>query len=377
MSYLALHADADKAFLGKFWGGKVRDENGALRDTGVQEFVEELVRVLTSQGPIKLERPLEFINKTNGPAIKIYNDGPQVDWMGVRVEDRAGNQAQLGIGLGNEGINANSFIPDPRYAITPEDQHRFHSDLGDNAAGDREHRKAVEAGNGLVAPLGLVGNFQVPVWLVNLVKQPQYQADDCHPRYRVDWFGQPVYWPTYVPQKMILIGQVQGDIARGESGTVNEVEGDAGAETEINPAVSYTVFNRQFGCVEAGDIVTFTCVGSGYEILTAPEKLFFSLGITASGINKGAHGYVNLTGHEGSVYAFNPFSDVQGSSVVGVIRDTSQECGEWVIIAAECEPEPEVYVTQYPTGTSEEIASSGDFVDQGDSFMGTFTETNP
>lgn len=324
MSFLAFTKDATKAFLGKFWGGKVKDENGTLKDTGVQEFVEELVARLSAQQPIVLDKPLEFLNKTNGPGIIMYNDGPVRDWIGYRVQDAAGNVADLGIGLGSSGINANSLIPDPRFAIIPDDAHRYHSDLGGNAAGDKEHPKAIEANNGLLAPLGLIGNFQVPLWLVNLNKQPQFQADDCHPRYRADWFGQPIYFPTYVPQSEILYGTADSEITKGNMGNVS-----VGADTYADVA------NPFFLCIEANDKVAIACIGGGYKVIATEEKPLFALGDTEECIEKGASGDV-LLDVGGTVTASSPFDTVASGVRVAVSR--VDKCSEWVITARECEP---------------------------------------
>jgi hypothetical protein len=407
MSFLAFTKDAVKGFLGKFWGGKVRDENGTLKDTGVQEFVEELVARLSAQGPITLDRPIEFLNKTNGPAIKIYNEGPLVDWKGVRVEDANGNYAQLGIGLGSEGINANTFNPHPKHTLQPEAVHQFYSLAGDNANADPDHPKAVEAGNGLTGLPDLLNNtnYVTPFWLNNMLNAWQYRGTNCSPRYEFNHHGDTIYWTTYVPARLEL-GEAQGDVAHEGSGSFEL--GDATTVTAQNPfyteiltgdtvilacvndawyvlgaiprpeyelflasattdhargsKITYTkqaefgcatsdtdppetielVCNLFFGCIEEGDVClianpTSGSVGDDPIVIAAPEKLFFSLGITAGSIGKMQHGDVSLDGGGGTVEAFNPFAPVDANSKVAVIRDTSQICGEWVIIAAECE----------------------------------------
>lgn len=322
MSFLAFTKDAVKGFLGKFWGGKVRDENGTLKDTGVQEFVEELVARLSAQQPIILDKPLEFLNKTNGPGIIMYNEGPVRDWIGYRVQDAAGNVADLGIGLGSSGINANSFIPDPNYAITPEDQHRYHSDLGGNAGADKEHPKAIEANNGLLAPTGLIGLFQVP--FLNFTKPPIFQADDCHARYRVEWLSTPVYFPSYVPQSEILYGTTDAEVTKG--GMVDVSVGEDTYEDVNNPF---------FLCIEANDKVAIACIGGDYKIVATEEKLLFDTGETDACIEKGASGNITNSSDE-TVVASSPFDTVPAGTQVAISRRTV--CDDWIITARECVP---------------------------------------
>lgn len=332
MSYMAFHGDADKALLGKFWGTKIPDKNEVLKDTGVQEFAEELLRILTSVGPIQLERPLEFINPTNGPAIKIYNTG-DVDWMGIRLRDKAGNEAQFGIGLGNEGLTANNFVPHPKFSTDPNDNHRFYSETGGNANTDREHPKAVEANNGLIGYEYLINNFTVPY--LNFFQKPEYHEDDCASYYTWSLFGESVILPTYVPQPMIRLGVViNANIDKGDTGTVSEVSGPKGSETMLSPAVEWTVYNRQFDCVEVGDVVAFSCIDGAQEILSAPEKSFFKRGTTAQAIAQGDTG--NVTSGEETIVAINPFDTLTCNVEVAIARDTSNGCGSWVIISAEC-----------------------------------------
>lgn len=322
MSFLAFHADAIKAFLGKFWGGKVKDENGTLKDTGVQEFVEEFIARLQSQGPITLNKPLEFLNNTNGPAIKIFNNGPLADWHGIRLKDKEGNEAQFGIGLGNEGINANSFIPDPRYAIEPDDIQRFHSDLGGNAGADREHPKAIEAGNGLLYPTGLINNFQPALWLQNLLKNPQYESDTCHSRYRVDWFGNPAYLPTYVPQSRLIRATADEDIDKDQSGSVTDGEME-----------SYTAVNELFLCIAQGDKVVLACIDDAYYIIATEEKPLFATGTTVDPIAKGGTGTVLLDSGE-SVEATSPYDSLTCN--VSVALNRAKPCDAWTVTSAEC-----------------------------------------
>jgi hypothetical protein len=321
MSLLSLMADADKAMAIKHWGTKIK-ENGTLKDTGVQEFVEELIRLLASEEPITLNRPVEFRNKTNGPGIIMYNEGPNTDWIGYRVQDAAGNVTDLGIGLGSSGVNANSFIPDPHFAIDPDDMHRYHSDLGGNAGGDKDHPKAVEAGNGLLAPTGLIGNFQVPIWILNLLKQPKYQEDDCHPRYRVGWFDQPVYWPTYVPQSEILLAVATERIAQESLGEVTTTVG----------GVTMEVYNRMFVCVESGDDVYIACISGQWEIVSAMEYRLFAMGETVECIAKGGSGDVTVDGD--TVTASSPFDTVDEGVSVALTRASG--CDGWTITAREC-----------------------------------------
>lgn len=367
MSYMAFHEGADKAMGGKFWGTKFPDKDGVLKDTGVQEFVETLLQILSSVGPIQLDRPLEFLNNTDGPAIKIYNNGPNVDWMGIRVQDPAGNQAQFGIGLGNEGIVANNYVPTPTFWLDPNDVHRFYSVSGDNAGGNRYHPKAVEAGNGLGEPFagpasnvpgggvyygnqvyGLSHNFAnytANMWLNPMFTTWQFydETETCGGYYQFDLSGDTIVWPTYVPQSEVFIAIADDQIDRNGEGTV----------TDLND-ISFNVTNPRFGCVESGDRVVVACLRDqqGYQIIDAPEKLYYSTGIATVDIPKGGTGEVSLYATGAGVTAISPFVDIAVRTKVGVIRDVSGygetpvginggHCGRWTIIAAECEASPD------------------------------------
>lgn len=390
MTFQAFHGDADKALSAKNWGIKFYDRDNVLKDVGLQEFVEEFVRMLQSQGPIVLNEPLKFLNNTNGNAIEIYNQGPLVQHKGIGIRDVAGNRAQLGIGLGSEGINANSYNPHPLYALRTDAVHQFYSLAGNNANADPNHPQAVAAGHGLVGLPGLYNNtnYTTPFFLNSMFNSWQYSSTTCGNYYRFNHHNDTIYWPTYVPAR-IEAGVAQQDIARDASGTVElddgtdvqaqnpffeEIEenddvilacvggswiilGAPIAETRLvlataladhprNDFTSYNianppeqfddVLNAFFGCIEEGDeCLILVDEENGSLVVSAPEKLFFSQGGAVNSIGKGQHGQVALQGG-GTVDAFSPMAAVDAGSAVLVIRDTSQTCGEWTIIAAEC-----------------------------------------
>lgn len=335
MSYMAFHAGAQLSLTGKFWGTKIKDASGILKDTGVQEFVETFIQAITSIGPIQLDRPLEFINPTNGPAIKIYNTG-DVDWQGIRLRDKAGNEAQFGIGLGNEGINANSFIPHPKYSIDPNDMHRFYSELGGNANTDREHPKAVEANNGLLGLEYLINNFQVPFW--NWFAQPQFHFDDCHSYFTWNVFGANIVLPTFVPQSELILGKTSSQIEQDSSGTVIQYTGDQGAEAAVDPEVSYTAYNRFFLCIPADRFVLLACVDGDIEIIARVEEKLFDTATTLECINAGGSGQALASDGVTTVDVSSPFSMVPEGSLVAISRTSA--CGDWIIHAAECPNSP-------------------------------------
>lgn len=320
MSYLAFHADADKALAGKFWGIKLQDENGNLRDSGVQEFVETLLQILSSLGPIELHRPLEFINRTNGPAMKIYNTG-DVDWQGIRLRDNQGNESQLGIGLGNEGITANNLIPDPRYSIDPDDAHRFHSSTGGNAGGDREHPKAIEADNGLLGAEYLINNFTVPFW--DFFQQPQPGGDVCGQTFYT-WNlirGEELVIPTYVPAAPLIRATADANINKGESGTVTDDEGE-----------QYTVENPLFLCIVSGDEVVISCIGGSFVVIATEEHKLFTTGTTTTAIPKGGSGSVDIGGE--IVNAQSPLDSLTCDITVALSRESG--CDGWTVHGSEC-----------------------------------------
>lgn len=349
MSYMAFMAEADKALAGKFWGTKFPDRDNVLKDTGVQELVEELLRILQSVGPIPLHRPLEFINYTNGPAIDIYNAGT-TDWKAVRVQDGNGNMAQFGIGLGSQNITANNFVPHPRASLDPFDMNRFYSDKGGNANAIATHPQAIFAGNGLVGLASHINNFQVPFW--NWFDQPQYINDGCHSYYTWNMVGQAaVILPEYVPQaasevslKFSLgIASASHDIDEKVDYSLAETSANCGVQA-VSPTVTISnVCNKFFGCIEAGDVALIaepvcqeTRIGDPI-VVSAPLKRSFATATALQDIDLGGSGQVRID-ETTTVTATSPFCSIPVGVTVAIDRDTGLSCGSWVITAATCSP---------------------------------------
>lgn len=98
-----------QALLGK-------DAQRILEATTLDELKQVLYENATSARPVEVTTPLILNNRTNGPAIKIINQGRD-DHIGILIQDAAGHQTTLGIGLGNVGVIANQVITDRVFAI--------------------------------------------------------------------------------------------------------------------------------------------------------------------------------------------------------------------------------------------------------------------
>lgn len=66
------------------FGTKIKDSAGKLRDTGVQDAVDE-VSAMFSDEPIDLTEPLVLRNKMRGPAIVIINEGSSSDGTFIQI----------------------------------------------------------------------------------------------------------------------------------------------------------------------------------------------------------------------------------------------------------------------------------------------------
>lgn len=66
-----------------FFGTKVVQQDGTKKDTGVQEFVDELLSTIISADPIQLAGTLKLIPPANAPAIQIIHDGGDIDIDGA------------------------------------------------------------------------------------------------------------------------------------------------------------------------------------------------------------------------------------------------------------------------------------------------------
>jgi hypothetical protein len=78
MSYYAFSADIIQRLTRVFWGSKSTQPDGTKKDSGVQEFSDEIIAALSSQDPIKLNSSIDLIAPETGPSIRIWGDGDQI-----------------------------------------------------------------------------------------------------------------------------------------------------------------------------------------------------------------------------------------------------------------------------------------------------------
>lgn len=82
----------------------------------LDELKETLFSIFTSAAPIEVRTPLKINNRTNSAAVQIVNSGRD-DSVGISIEDAAGHQTKVGIGLGSVGLIANQVVTDRKFAI--------------------------------------------------------------------------------------------------------------------------------------------------------------------------------------------------------------------------------------------------------------------
>lgn len=111
------------------YGTKITDKDGALKDTGVQAFVEDFLDALNSNSPINIDNPIQINNNGTGPAFLMNNQGDSPVIMEMYAQ--GGQYASVGVGLGNEGIVSNEFIPLPWYAIDSQVAHQKYTNAGE------------------------------------------------------------------------------------------------------------------------------------------------------------------------------------------------------------------------------------------------------
>lgn len=75
MSYYAVAAQLLPFLTRTHFGAKIEGADGQKHDTGVQEFVSELIAALTQTGPIQLADTLTFVAPPNGQAFQIIGGG--------------------------------------------------------------------------------------------------------------------------------------------------------------------------------------------------------------------------------------------------------------------------------------------------------------
>lgn len=120
---------------GSNWGAKVPGPDGQMYDTGVRQFAETLAATLQkmSEGEIQVSQPITIINIGQGPAIRVNQQGGSAAAIEFNVP--GGPSSSVGVGLGNQGIVANEFVPHPGYALPPESINQSMSTFGGNGGG--------------------------------------------------------------------------------------------------------------------------------------------------------------------------------------------------------------------------------------------------
>lgn len=111
MSLRRLFQSAWPRIMSRHWGAKIKDQDGVRKDTGVNPAMEEMAAILASEAPIAINGPITILNRTNGPAINIINQGPVDQTQGIHIENEAGQVTELGLGLSSRNILANAYIP--------------------------------------------------------------------------------------------------------------------------------------------------------------------------------------------------------------------------------------------------------------------------
>lgn len=85
--------------------------------------LEELKHVLSSgfssAAPIDVRTPIRLTNHTNGNVLQVVNTGRD-DWHGLSIQDAAGRETTIGIGLASAGLVANEVIPDRNFSLDPD-----------------------------------------------------------------------------------------------------------------------------------------------------------------------------------------------------------------------------------------------------------------
>lgn len=160
MSLKALFPGLASQLLGRNWGAQIEDKDGKVHDTGVQKLAETIAAALTDQKPVEIDRPIEIINKSGGPAIRILDASGSN--QGLEVFNRDGQSSTVGIGLGNQGLVANNLVPVPEFEISPFALNAFSpiapGGLGQYGLPAGAMNNAATFGGGGVTPVGQVNN---------------------------------------------------------------------------------------------------------------------------------------------------------------------------------------------------------------------------
>jgi len=95
------------------FGTRIKDQNGRLQDTGVDQLAQVLIDYCNSDAPIEMTGPLQLINHGSTAAIVVDNNGGDSRAFEIRLPN--GQYGSLGIGQGNVGVVANELRSDPAY----------------------------------------------------------------------------------------------------------------------------------------------------------------------------------------------------------------------------------------------------------------------
>lgn len=90
----------------------------------LQKLADVLSSIFSSTAPIQLSSPLVLENHTAQAAIQVVGNA---DSRAVEITTPGGQQASMGVGLGNTGIVANEYIPLPEFMFPPEMVNQWYS----------------------------------------------------------------------------------------------------------------------------------------------------------------------------------------------------------------------------------------------------------
>lgn len=102
MSLGAIFAAAAARLGRTTWGSKITGADGVAKDTGVNQFAQELMALLGSNEPIEVREPIRFVKKHSGPLFNVvygqddssplarfYRDNEEVSQVAPTTQDAA------------------------------------------------------------------------------------------------------------------------------------------------------------------------------------------------------------------------------------------------------------------------------------------------
>ena len=100
------------------WGTKVEGPDGKSVDTGVQPLAEELIALASSEEPIELVQPIQFVRNFDGPVFEVIDasEAPEVTapLATARTVDQEPEEAEpLTEGSGNQSSEPEQSEPEP------------------------------------------------------------------------------------------------------------------------------------------------------------------------------------------------------------------------------------------------------------------------